>query len=119
MVQMFSIGKTCESQVFCPFKMVCAMMRRYEGPRPRDAETNPQVFLARPQGTVLGSHRRVAGRIQRSQSHRRRARTAPEETRPAAVKPAYRNAMVLTPEMSNRLRQRRFLQATLSSSSTM
>jgi hypothetical protein len=31
----------------------------------------------------------------------------------------YRNAMVFTPEMSKRLRQRRFLQATLSSSSTM
>jgi hypothetical protein len=32
---------------------------------------------------------------------------------------SYRNAMVFTPEISNRLRQRTFLQATLSSSSTM
>ena len=32
---------------------------------------------------------------------------------------AYRNAMVLTPEISKRLRQRRFLQATLSSRRTM
>ena len=33
--------------------------------------------------------------------------------------PGYRNAMLLMPETSNRLRQRRFLQATLSSISTM
>ena len=32
---------------------------------------------------------------------------------------AYRNAIVFTPDMSKRLRQRRFLQATLSSSSTI
>ena len=32
---------------------------------------------------------------------------------------SYRNAMVLTPEISKGLRQRRFLQETLSSSSTM
>jgi len=38
---------------------------------------------------------------------------------PLANYAAYRNAMVLTPEISKRLRQRRFLQATLSSRKTM
>ena len=38
---------------------------------------------------------------------------------PADTQGAHRNAVVLTPEMSKRLRQRMFLQTALSSSSTM
>ena len=41
------------------------------------------------------------------------------ESSPDTLPPAHRNAMVFTPDMSNRFRQRRFLHATLSSSSTI
>jgi hypothetical protein len=41
------------------------------------------------------------------------------ESSPDTLPPAHRNAMVFTPDMSNRFRQRRFLHATLLSSSTM
>jgi hypothetical protein len=41
------------------------------------------------------------------------------ERRTGTRPPAYKNAMVLTPDISNRFRHRKFLHATLSSSSTM
>src|ERR1017187_8820743 len=103
---------------FCNFKMGCAMMGGMKG-----------RYLAAPKPIHLRSSLIRKGRFRIHSGKLRPGYDvirAVEDDREQRLRKfagqrgaPYRNAMVLTPEMSNRLRHRRFLQATLSSSRTM